>query len=368
MKGGGIITYIKESLRHEKQAKNRRNGTEVSTVRIQLSGNKWAKLTNLYCRPTSSEGEDVKLETSLIPTEPNSIICGDFNAHSEVWDTSAKSDARGEEMEEWILANDLELLNDHSGTRFNANNGNESSPDVTLCGRDFSGKCEWKVSAPIGKSDHLPIIITVQIKVTHQTFLGAVSRWKSNGVDWGLFSGKTEDAFRNMTPLKLKASVNRFNSTLTDAAKKVVGRTKPGKRSKPRLTATVKAKIKLRNRLRRNIKEKRKEWREACKDVNEAINQAREESWREVLDDAINETDDAKIWGVVRSLNGSPTTSARNEAMIHNGKTITSDKRKADTFIQQCQPTEIQEKGEESQQGPQGTPPQAKVRCCRQLM
>jgi len=86
-----------------------------------------------------------------------------------------------------------------------------------------------------------------------------------------------------MTPLKLKPSVIRFNSTLTNAAKKLVGRTKPGKRSKPWLTATVKAKIKLRNRLRRKINEKRKEWREACKDVNEAINRAKEESWREVL-------------------------------------------------------------------------------------
>ena len=334
MKNGGIITYIRDSLKYERQAKNRKNGTEVSTVRIQLSKNKWARITNVYVRPANSEGEVVKLETSLIPTGKNSIICGDFNAHSEVWDPFLKFDDRGEEIENWIQTNDLEVLNDHSGTRFDRHTGKESAPDVTFCGQDFAGKCEWSTSDPIGNSDHLPIIITIQIKVTHQTFLGAVSRWKCNGVDWSAFSSQTDDDFKLMTPLKLKPSVIRFNSTLTNAAKKLVGRTKPGKRSKPWLTATVKAKIKLRNRLRRKINEKRKEWREACKDVNEAINRAKEESWREVLEDAIHENDDSKIWGVVRSLNGSPTSSTRNEAMIHNGKTITSDKKKADIFMQ----------------------------------
>jgi hypothetical protein len=96
----------------------------------------------------------------------------------------------------------------------------------------------------------------------------------------------------------------------------------------------VKAKIKLRNRLRRNIKEKREEWKEACKDVNESIDRAKEESWKELLEDVITDADDAKLWGVVKSLNGSPTSNARNEVMIHKGKTITSDKGKADIFLQ----------------------------------
>ena len=336
MKGGGLITYIKDSLNHEKQAKNRKNGTEVQTVRIQLNGNRWVKLTNVYCRPASSTGdEEIKFDTSIIPVDRNSIICGDFNGHSELWDSRAKPDDRGELIEDWAITNDLKILNDGSATRFDRSNGNESSPDLTLCSPDLSAKCEWGISDAIGNSDHLPIVTTIQVKVPHQTILGASSRWKTNGVDWQTFTDQTEEEFAKVKPLKsLKDRVIRFMTLLTLVASVVVGKSKPGKRSKPWFSPEVKTKVKLRNRLRRNIKEKRTEWREACRDVNESIAKAKEESWRELLDDVITDANEEKFWGVIKSLNGSPSTNARNEAMIHKGKTITSDKRKAEIFIQ----------------------------------
>ena len=51
MSKGGIITYIRNTVTFERLAKNRQHGTEVSTVCVKLSRNKWVKLTNLYCRP-----------------------------------------------------------------------------------------------------------------------------------------------------------------------------------------------------------------------------------------------------------------------------------------------------------------------------
>ena len=336
MKGGGLLAYIKESLKYEKQAKNMRNGTEVCTLRIQLARNSWVQLVNVYCRPANSSGEVVLLDTSLIPVGPNTIICGDFNGHSEIWDLKVQPDDRGEKIEDWMIANDLEPLNDpEKATRFDRHNDNESSPDITFCGKQIAPMCEWEVAEPIGNSDHLPIITTIQVKVPHEFFLGAASRWKRNGVDWSNFTDRTEDVFSKMKPLKnLKERVARLVRTLTDTAKETVGRTKPGKRTKPWLTSDVKSKIKTRNRLRRKIKEKRVEWKAACRAVNEAIEKAKEESWREVLDDVITDADETKLWGIVKSLNGSPASSSRNEAMIHKGKTITSDKRKADIFQQ----------------------------------
>ena len=39
-----------------------------------------------------------------------------------------------------------------------------------------------------------------------------------------------------------------------------------------------------------------------------------------------------KVWRVIKSIDGVPTSSAPNKALEHNGKTITSNKAKADTF------------------------------------
>ena len=320
-------------MTHEKQARNRKNGTEVSTIRVKLSRKKWVQITNLYCRPASSDNE-VIFDTSIIPTGPNSLIFGDFNAHTELWDTVAKADDRGEEVVEWALDNDLTILNDGDATRFDRHSNRETAPDITLCGSELVSKCSWSTAEPIGNSDHFPIITTVQIGVTHQTILGAVSRWRVKGVDWKKFQDETEKEFAQLKPAKsIKDRASAFVDILSNVATKVVGRTKPGKRTKPWLTPVVKAKIKLRNRLRRKIGDQRKEWKEACEDVTNSIKEATETSWRELLADVITEADDQKFWGIVKSLNGSPATNARNEAMKHNGKTITSDKRKADIFL-----------------------------------
>ena len=46
-------------------------------------------LTNVYCPPDTSlafANETLRLETDNIPVDPDSIIAGDFNAHSILWD------------------------------------------------------------------------------------------------------------------------------------------------------------------------------------------------------------------------------------------------------------------------------------------
>jgi len=113
----------------------------VSTIRVKLSRKKWVQITNLYCRPANSDNEDVIFDTSIIPTGPNSLICGDFNAHTELWDSKVKADDRGEEVTEWALNNDLTVLNDGDVTRFDRHNNKESAPDITLCDSELVSKC-----------------------------------------------------------------------------------------------------------------------------------------------------------------------------------------------------------------------------------
>ena len=43
--------------------------------------------------------------------------------------------------------------------------------------------------------------------------------------------------------------------------------------------------------------------------------------------------DTNKMWSVIKGLNGTPNTNSPNEAMLHNGKSITDPKKKADIFV-----------------------------------
>ena len=65
---------------------------------------------------------------------------------------------------------------------------------------------------------------------------------------------------------------------------------------------------------------------------NDQIHKSKTDSWRELLEDAIAAEDDSKLLRIIKNLNGSPESNAPNEAMIHKGRVITSNKQKADLF------------------------------------
>ena len=112
--GGGIISFIRSSLTHQRLKNEAKDATETSTFTVKLSKNKWVTITNLYCTPASSgafAGKVIRLATEIIPTSPSALICGDFNAHSPLWDSIQPSDQRGEEIEDWMIAKNLSVLN-----------------------------------------------------------------------------------------------------------------------------------------------------------------------------------------------------------------------------------------------------------------
>ena len=131
----------------------------------------------------------------------------------------------------------------------------------------------------------------------------------------------------------LSLRVSRFNDIIITAATTHVGRSKPSKKSKPWMTPHVRAKIRTRNHLRRTIHQNRQEWINACREANEAINKAKTESWKDLLQSAMSNSDGPNMWKIIQGLNGTPDANSPNEAMSHNGRTITDIKSKANIFI-----------------------------------
>jgi len=308
--------------------------------RVTLTRQKWLTVTNVYCAPVNSKGQaiDIEVADSMFPAVNSSLIAGDFNAHSILWDETQPQDERGEKLVEWMVDNSMELLNqDCAPTRTNIATANESAPDVAFCGSLWKGKTSWNVSEPIGSSDHLPIVMAVNSKTQHQPVLGVRSRWKRRDVDWEVFAKAVEEAIANQ---ELGASVSErakaFAQILHDAGTAHVGRVKP--RSQKRnlwLTPTVRGCIRQRNKLRRDLKHRKEEWLQACKETNEAIRLAKADCWREVVEDAVNSEDEGKMWNFIKTLNGTPESNSPNEVLVVNGRKLTSNRKKADAFIQE---------------------------------
>ncbi len=338
--GGGLLSLIKDTLVFEKIHEGLKGGTEAHTFRVRLTKQKWLTVTNVYCAPVNSKGQviDIAVADSLFPAVNSSLIAGDFNAHSIVWDETQPQDERGDKLVDWIMDNSMNLLNqDCAPTRMNIATANESSPDIAFCGSLWKGKTTWNVSEAIGSSDHLPTVMTVNSKTQHQPVLGARSKWKRRDVDWAVFAEAVEEAIGKQTPGSSVADrAKDFAQILHDAGTAHVGRVKPRKQKRNIwMTPTVRGCIRRRNRLRRELKQHRVEWLEACKETNEAIRLAKAECWKEVVEDAANCEDEGKMWNFIKTLNGTPDNNSPNEVLVVNGRKLTSNKKKADAFIQE---------------------------------
>ena len=277
--GGGLLCYIEETLIFEKLFSVSKFATESTTFRVRLDKKTWVHITNVYIPPANSVGQEIKFSPEAIPVLQSSVICGDFNGHTSLWDEHQPQDSRGDQVLNWIIDNELDILNVGDRTRESRITGNPSAPDVSLCGRRWYGKCTWNTEEDIGGSDHLPILITLNNSVTHQSVTGRTPRWKSKGIDWSKFTDEIEGVISEInTDESLSTVWPKFGDVLVAAGHKHVGKVKPGKKTKPWLTPKVRAAVKDRNALRRKIKWKRREWLQACAKVREETRNAQMQS------------------------------------------------------------------------------------------
>ena len=149
---------------------------------------------NVYCPPTRGSQQGSEFDTRELPYDENTIVGGDLNAHSRLWDSWQPEDRLGEKVEDWLVEKNFSVANDGEATRVNVGTGGRSAPDVTLVHNSWLDKVEWGVMDCMG-SDHLPILITLDIPIT--TLKPTTSRslrWNWSKADFEGFSNQVEMA------------------------------------------------------------------------------------------------------------------------------------------------------------------------------
>ncbi len=101
---------------------------EHLTVQVQLSRRKWATINNINAAPIRSSGITDTLDFARLQM---GHLGGDLNAHSPLWDTNQPSDARGEQLEDCVIARSVSILNDGPVTLLNRATGGLNSTDVS---------------------------------------------------------------------------------------------------------------------------------------------------------------------------------------------------------------------------------------------
>ena len=116
----------------------------------------------------------------------NYIIVGHFNSHSQSWGYN-HIDTLGEEIEEWQDDNNLTLINnpEDTSTFYSRCWHATSTPDIAICTEDIHSITKRTVGDQLGGSDHIPVYLTLDTKITTAS---TVPRWNFKKADWKAYS------------------------------------------------------------------------------------------------------------------------------------------------------------------------------------
>ena len=173
---GGVALYIHSDVPYQPIQLT----TPIQAVAAEVTLQSTFTICNIYL--SRSHQLTTALLNNLYDQLPSPcIIVGDFNAYSTVWN-STSTDTRGRCIEEFLLRNNLVVLNNGSPTRIGYNS--ESIIDLTFCTPSISTNFHWTILDTPLDSDHCPIILNLPDSTPSP--LGP--SWNIKNADWSLFS------------------------------------------------------------------------------------------------------------------------------------------------------------------------------------
>ena len=154
------------------------------------------------------------------------MIVGDFNSHSPSWGYPSIN-AKGEEVEHWIVSNRLVLINTPTDppTFYSRVWKTTSTPDIAIATDNIQKIAEREVSEQLGGSDRKPVILTLAKQVN--TNAGKMPpSWNYKKADWKRFRELTDIYTKSITFSKHSVNKNasNFNSAVLKATKESIPR------------------------------------------------------------------------------------------------------------------------------------------------
>ena len=163
--GGGLL-FIHRSVFFSKQPSSAESIYNPHLEELAIEAEIWNTkliISNIYIPPASSCSNGYQSSIEHLLTTKDSLILGDFNMHHLSW-YSGSTDTRGRKMADSINGSDHGILNWDTPTRVPPN-AEPSSTDVSLASASFITSCSWQTLSTLS-SDHLPILIRLQMKTT----------------------------------------------------------------------------------------------------------------------------------------------------------------------------------------------------------
>ena len=223
--GGGLITLIRDNITFtttDIPSTINTHNTELQMVKISVNNTKHITITNIYIPPRDTTSThyntadmDIQYCIQYITNIPHSVITGDVNAHSTLWHSySYTDDHRGQ------LIDNSDHITLNTPTRVpNTTIQQTSSPDITTVSNTLYNWTSWTTQHALS-SDHLPIIITINVRQDYRLQQNRRTFTNYKKADWTQFTEDTESAFVQTTIPTNRHTANRsFTNIILMAGK-----------------------------------------------------------------------------------------------------------------------------------------------------
>ncbi|XP_014249818.1 uncharacterized protein LOC106666849 [Cimex lectularius] len=243
------------------------------------------------------------------------IIGADANSHNEVWN-STNTNKRGEKLLEFLITNDLSIINKGSEPTFVTNRRPEVI-DITLFTRCVSNRIvNWAVSEEISNSDHRHIYM----EITQVDKTCKVGRNPRN-TDWGKYSGLLErSALTSIANIKSTLDIELTSTQIQEALINSYHEACPqttynnGKKVcwwNDNLAALRKKTRKLWNRAKKTGNTE--EYSKTLTEYNREIKKAKQESWRKYCKEIENITEASRLHKILAKDPINPIGTIKNQ-------------------------------------------------------
>ena len=300
---GGTSILIKSNIPHSSLKLN----TNLQAVAITATIRKVLTICSIYIPPNDKINKQ-QLEDLINQLPRPFMIVGDFNGHSKLWGC-VDNNEKGNIIEDFLIENDLCLLNEGKSTYLHPASGSYSAIDLSICNSGILLDFEWDIIEDLHGSDHFPIIIK-EIEKSEDDY---IPKWNFKKANW--------DKFKTLCEQKLNIERNEndqlmsFSNTLHQICEECIPKSsKCPKQNRPWYNEDCKEAIKnrkdaLRKFNRNPIKENLIRTKVMRAKARRTIKTAKRSSWQKYISKINSRTPMKKVWNMIRKISGKKKSS-----------------------------------------------------------
>lgn len=301
---GGVSIFIKTSVPQNTITLQ----TPLKAVAARITLKKTITLCNIYISP-SDHFTYYDLENLIHQLPVPYIIFGDFNAHNTIWGGNC-TDPRGRILEDFIIKNDVCLMNAGQYTYIHPGYGTQTAIDLTMCHSSLYLDYNWDTYKDTCGSDHLPIILTSCDSRPQEK----ITQWQLHKANWELFKLLCEIELSKINWETHCDPMELFTSTLEAIAEQTIPKssTSISSYSKPWFDEECRQSIRHRNKayntyIKYPTASNLLQYRQWQAHVRRLIKDKKRYSWKNFVSKLTSKSPVKQTWNMVSKIIGRPS-------------------------------------------------------------